>query len=164
MDRLEVKEFCDLAFAAFPGLNEWLQTRSTDIYKTYEAWQKTLSSVTYSDAVLVLDGWLDGTIKDPPVGYRRELFAIDIRATVQRWKDDARRAASHDELMQKANYGKYTRNKGIVAIAPYLERIIEIGDKIKNNELEENEGSTLINAIVSEGCDAIDAKKSKYNS
>ena len=158
MDEREFAAFTDNAFAAFPGLKEWLTEKSPNVPVTLAAWRKTLANVTYDEAASVLDGWLTGTIHSPPVGYKRELFAIDIRSIVQRQRDDARREEVRQEIFVKALAGRYKRPSSIVKLSPYFARILDVGTAIKAGTIGEDDGADQLASIVAEGCEAIDAE------
>lgn len=158
MTEPEFEVFFNASLAAFPGLGEWLQRNSPDVPRTVASWRKTLERVTAEEANKVLDGWIDGSIKNPPVGFRREVFAQEVRSLVATWRDESLRESQREEQFRKSHVGRYTRPKGIVEIAPYLNRVIELGEDMRNGKIAAEECAALIDEVVAEGCRAIDAK------
>jgi len=154
MTEIEYKQFIERSFAAFPGLHEWVESKSPEPSETLGFWARSLKSVSIEDANKVLDGWCDGSITDPPVGFRREMFALDVRAISQRWRDDRRKQQQHVEI---DSHDRSHRRRS-VALSPYIARLIDVGDMFKRGDISERECDDRMERIVFEGCQAIDGK------
>jgi len=160
MTQQEFSKFMETTYAYFPSLREWLFERSPNVEMTLNSWRRTLEKITYNQAVAVLDGWIDGTVHSPPIGYKRDLFALDVRAIVHRKLDEALRVASREETFRKALTGRYgyKQPKAIVALSPYFNRMFDIGERLRLGELTHEEAESRVELIVAEGCEAIEAE------
>ncbi|MFY7700491.1 MAG: hypothetical protein ACOVQH_09490 [Burkholderiaceae bacterium] len=123
----ELEQFLRKAFIAFPGLKDWAETlpKASD---TLAVWSRTLERVTLDEATQVLNDWIDCTLSDPPVGYRRETFAIDIKSIVSRRRTEhlaeTYSERAREEQWIKANRGKYQPSAAFRSIAkPFLEML-----------------------------------------
>jgi hypothetical protein len=124
MTPAEATEFFRNAFIAFPGLAAWLRETSTDGAATCSVWARTLAKVTLDEATYVLDGWIDGTIEDPPIGYRRESFALHVKAIATKERDIRNKELEREKQWIKSNRGNYQPSAAFKVVAkPYLESI-----------------------------------------
>jgi hypothetical protein len=154
MNNDEHKRFIQAAFVAFPGLREWVNEKSPEPAKTIAAWSKALANVSIEDAMQVLDGWVAGTLADPPVGFRRELFALDVRACSQRIREARNKEVRRDEIRQAdRNYKSATRN---YAMAPAMAKIFDLVAHRDAGLISQEELDTQVDAIVADGCREID--------
>lgn len=124
MTPLEAGKFFEKAFLAFPGLASWLRENSTDPAGTCSLWATTLAKVSADEADAVLDGWIDGTIKEPPTGYKRETFALNVKALVLAERGKINQERAREEQWIKSNRGKYQPSAAFRSIAkPFLEML-----------------------------------------
>ena len=124
MNATEAGKFFEKAFLAFPGLASWLRENSPDPAGTCSLWASTLSKVSADEAEAVLDGWLDGSIKEPPVGYKRETFALNVKALVLNERSKIYQERAREEIWMKSNRGKYQPSAAFRSIAkPFLEML-----------------------------------------
>ncbi len=137
----ELDLFVESSCAAFPGLLELLKASPA----TVSVWGRTLDSVSYEEATSVLDRWIVGTLLDPPVGYRRETFALDVRAVVARDRaDEARRKAS----VVRIHRGKYIPSAAFKSITEPFGRILELRARVMRGEMELDDCERQIHEIV----------------
>jgi hypothetical protein len=150
----ESKQFYKAAFAAFPGVAQWAKEHSSDLSLTLAMWTKTLSDIDLSDAIEVIEGWADGSIPEPPIGYKRETFALQVKAIVKQRRYEAAKALQREEEWVKANRAKYQRPAGLVLLSPYLNRIFEKQAEFRNGNITQAELDAQTNAIVEEFANA----------
>ena len=159
MNEQEAKQFFQAAFAAFPGVPQWARENSSDFSMTIASWMKTLATTTLDEALEVIEGWVAGTIKDPPVGYKRETFAMQVKAIAgQKRLERIKKERKHEEEWVKAHRGKYQRPEGLVAMSPYLDRIFERQAAHRAGEITERELEEQTNAIVNEAFPKVSPK------
>lgn len=119
----EAKDFFEKVFVAFPGLKEWLKSIG-DPSSTVAVWSRTLNAVTSEEAMTVLDGWIDGSIANPPVGYRREMFALEVKSLVMQVRSELRKERDREEQWIKSNRGKYQPTAAFRSIAkPFMQML-----------------------------------------
>lgn len=120
MTPIEAGKFFEKAFLAFPGLASWLRENSPEPAGTCSLWASTLSKVSADEAEAVLDGWLDGSIKEPPVGYKRETFALNVKALVLNERSKIHQERAREEIWMKSNRGKYQPSAAFKLCEPLL--------------------------------------------
>lgn len=141
MEKCELSAFFGNAFDAFPGLRELIASSPG----TLAVWGKTLETIALQEAASVLDRWIVGTLDNPPVGFRRESFALDVRAVVGRDRSDA---ARRSENSVKINRGKYVPSHAFISIAEPFSEILELRRKTMVGELTAEECDWRIHDIV----------------
>jgi hypothetical protein len=155
----EAKRFFERAFVAFPGLREWISGLKSDKEnlvgrETMEVWARTLKGVEFNEATDVLESWIDCSLPEPPVGYRRETFAIDVRSIVMRRRSDAKAETyserAREELWLKSNRGKYQPSNAFVSIAKPFMRMLDLRKQVMACELSVEEYDRLCDEIVHE--------------
>jgi hypothetical protein len=144
----EAKTFFRKAFTAFPGLQSWLNENSPDIAGTLSAWAKTLATVEFNQAVEVLDGWIDGSIKDPPTGYKRETFAINVKAIVARQNEDSHKEIAREEQWRKSNRGRYQPSEAFRSVAKPFFEILKLRAEVMAGRLDSNACEVEVDRIV----------------
>lgn len=148
MTPTQATEFFDRAFIAFPGLASWLRESSTDGAATCSVWARTLAKVSFKEANDVLDGWIDGTIDDPPQGYRRELFALHVKAIAATQREIRNKELYREEQWLKTNRGNYQPSAAFKAIAkPYLQ-MMDWKDKLWLGQITDSEYQAKVDEIV----------------
>jgi hypothetical protein len=148
MNPIEAGAFFQKAFIAFPGLASWLRENSTDPAGTCSSWASTLSKVSADEADAVLDGWIDGSIKEPPTGYKRETFALNVKALAMGLRDQAKREQVREELWIKSNRGKYQPSAAFRSVAkPFMAMMAE-RDRAINGEITWVEYDRLVDEIT----------------
>ena len=142
--------FTQQAFIAFPGLKEWLYEKSPEPSATIRVWGKTLEHTPLREAIAVLDGWTTGAIKDPPTGYKREVFAIDVRSIAS--ESRRRRAAEQSKTEQRKRYSRdnYQPSAAFQSIAEPFSRILELRKRVMAGELELEDCEKQVQQIVDE--------------
>lgn len=158
MDSEEAKKFLQKAFIAFPGLREWLHATGTPT-ETIGTWVRTLQRVAYQDAVEVLDGWIDGSIPNPPIGFRREVFAIDVRECSKKFSEERYREQQREQQWLKQNRFKLQSSLRYTPVGPAMARIFEFGEQRRRGEISQDECEREIQLVVDETCDLIDGVK-----
>jgi hypothetical protein len=150
MTPAEATQFFESAFIAFPGLAAWLRETSTDGAATCSVWARTLSKISFDEATYVLDGWIDGTIKDPPVGYRRESFALHVKAIALTERDKLNKEIDRENQWIKNNRG-YQRAPVLQAIlGPGYQRQLEWKPKLEMGEVTHEQYDARCDAIANE--------------
>jgi len=150
MTPAEATQFIDSAFIAFPGLAAWLRETSTDGAATCSVWARTLAKVTLDEATYVLDGWIDGTIEDPPTGYRRESFALHVKAIAMKERDKLNKELERERQWVKNNRG-YQRPAVLQALlGPAYQRQIEWKPKLEMGEVTHEQYDERCDAIANE--------------
>ena len=148
MNTTEAGKFFQKAFLAFPGLASWLRENSTDPAGTCSIWASTLAKVSADEADAVLDGWIDGSIKEPPTGYKRETFALNVKALAMALRDQAKREQVREELWIKSNRGKYQPSAAFKSVAkPFMAMMAERDRAIKG-EITWAEYDRLVDEIT----------------
>jgi len=148
MNPIEAGAFFQKAFIAFPGLASWLRENSTDPAGTCSSWASTLSKVSADEACAVLDGWVDGSIKDPPVGYKRETFALNVKALAMGLRDQAKREQVREELWVKSNRGRYVPSAAFKSIAKPFMQMLEHKSRLVDGEITHAEYDRLVDEIT----------------
>jgi CRISPR/Cas system Type II protein with McrA/HNH and RuvC-like nuclease domain len=146
----EARQFFNVAFAAFPGVSEWAKEKSSDFSLTIASWKKALATTTLEEAIEVIEGWSAGTIPDPPIGYKRESFALQVKAIAGQRRFEKAKEQRREEEWVKANRSKYQRPAGLVLLSPYLNRIFEKQAEFRNGNITQAELDAQTNAIVEE--------------
>jgi hypothetical protein len=154
MTEQESKQFFKIAFAAFPGLPQWAKENSSDFGMTLVSWARTLSNTTLEEATEIIDGWIDGTIADPPVGYKRETFALQVKAIAAQRKFERTKHLREEEEWMKTNRKNYIRPVGLVLISPYLQRIFREQDRFRAGEISQSDLADATDAIIEEFANA----------
>ena len=154
MNEQEARQFFKVAFAAFPGVAEWAKEKSSDFSMTLACWIKTLATTTLAEALEVIEGWSDGSIPDPPVGYKRETFALQVKAIAGQRRFENAKEQRREEEWLKANRSKYQRPAGLVLLSPYLNRIFEKQADFRNGNMTQAELDEQTNEIVEEFANA----------
>ena len=148
MNTTEAGKFFQKAFLAFPGLASWLRENSTDPAGTCSIWASTLAKVSADEADAVLDGWVDGSIKEPPTGYKRETFALNVKALAMGLRDQAKREQVREELWIKSNRGKYQPSAAFKSVAkPFMAMMAE-RERAINGEITWVEYDRLVDEIT----------------
>jgi hypothetical protein len=148
MNQTEAGKFFQKAFLAFPGLASWLRENSTDPAGTCSIWASTLAKVSADEADAVLDGWIDGSIKEPPTGYKRETFALNVKALAMGFRDQAKREQVREELWVKSNRGKYQPSAAFKSVAkPFMAMMAE-RERAINGEITWAEYDRLVDEIT----------------
>jgi hypothetical protein len=148
MNQTEAGKFFQKAFLAFPGLASWLRENSTDPAGTCSIWASTLAKVSADEADAVLDGWVDGSIKEPPTGYKRETYALNEKALAMGLRDQAKREQVREELWVKSNRGKYQPSAAFKSVAkPFMEMMAE-RERAINGEITWAEYDRLVDEIT----------------
>jgi hypothetical protein len=148
MNTTEAGKFFQKAFLAFPGLASWLRENSTDPAGTCSIWSSTLAKVSADEADAVLDGWVDGSIKEPPTGYKRETFALNVKALAMGLRDQAKREQVREELWIKSNRGKYQPSAAFKSVAkPFMAMMAE-RERAINGEITWVEYDRLVDEIT----------------
>lgn len=78
MTRDEWTNFQITLFTSFPGFGEYVRDKSPDPSATLDSWYETLRDVTFTEAMAVVNSWINGR-RDPPRAYDRDYLAITIR-------------------------------------------------------------------------------------
>ena len=148
MNSTEAGKFFEKAFIAFPGLASWLRENSTDPAGTCSSWASTLSKVSAEEAYAVLDGWVDGSIQDPPVGYKRETFALNVKALAMTERGKRNQDRAREELWVKSNRGKYQPSAAFRSIAKPFMQMLDNKTLLLNGEITHAEYDRLVDEIT----------------
>jgi hypothetical protein len=140
-DKLEI--FFSSACNAFPGLRDLLAASPA----TLAVWSQTLQQVSYTEAAQVLDWWIRGTLENPPVGFRRELFALDVRAVAMRIRSDDMRLQEQQERLQKLDRRRRP-SQAFRSIAKPFYEILALRAKVMAGELSATECDQQVKAII----------------
>lgn len=145
MNSEAMKLFAKQACQAFPGLIELLE-RSPE---TLGVWGRTLAQVSLNEATGVLGRWIDGSLADPPVGFRRELFALDIKAIVAKDRGDTIRKRDSEEQRAKT----IRKENGTPAYAfcrPFMDKVILLNNQVTNGTLTQQERDLAVEELIEE--------------
>lgn len=146
MNNQQTREFVEQVATAFPGLLELLDKSPA----TLTVWARTLEQVAPREALGVLERWITGVLPDPPVGFRREMFALDVKSIVMRDRsDDARRKAGL-EARTKADRNSYRPSAAFKSISEPFGRILELRKLVLAGELELGDCEKQIQQIIEE--------------
>jgi hypothetical protein len=148
MTPIEAGQFFQKAFVAFPGLASWLRENSTDPAGTCATWASTLAKVSAEEAYAVLDGWVDGSIKEPPTGYKRETFALNVKALALASRDEVKRERVREEQWIKSNRGKYVPSAAFKSIAKPFMQMLEHKSRLVEGEITHAEYDRLVDEIT----------------
>lgn len=148
MTPIEAGKFFEKAFLAFPGLSAWLRENSPDPAGTCSLWAATLAKVSAEEADAVLDGWVDGSIKEPPVGYKRETFALNVKALVMNERGKISQERVREEQWIKSNRGKYQPSAAIKLIAKPFMEMLENKKLVMAGEMTCEEYDQQVDAIT----------------
>lgn len=140
-DKLEI--FFQSACNAFPGLRDLLAASPA----TLAVWSQTLEQVSYNEATQVLDRWIRGTIENPPVGFRRELFALDVRAVAMRIRSDHTRNQEQQERLEKLTRRRQP-SQAFRSIAKPFNEILALRAQVMAGELSATDCEWKVKAIV----------------
>ena len=77
-------------FVAFPGLWDWLQSKSLDPIETQGVWRKCLGPYSLEECMTVLDEWSSGA-REPFEAYERDKVHLRVRARIEQERDRARK-------------------------------------------------------------------------
>lgn len=154
MSEEESAKFLKAACDAFPGLAD-LSVASP---ATPAVWVRTLSKVSYVDATAVLDGWIDGSLKDPPVGFRRELFALDVRSCAQVIREARSKTKRYEEDFKKSHRRKTQSDLMSIQIGPIYARICAVIELRNKGGLTPDEAYDETSRIVEEGLKMLEMK------
>ncbi len=137
----EATEFVQHASTAFPGLLELLEKSPG----TLGVWAKTLQQVAFREALRVLERWIAGSLPDPPVGFRRELFALDVRQVVLNDRAVANRFVSSKRAMDN---GRKYPSAAFVSIAKPFGEILDLRAKVMAGELSGEECDRRVDEVI----------------
>jgi hypothetical protein len=154
VDENEFREFFKLAYDAFPGLRELISLSPG----TQKQWARMLSKVSFEDAMRVLDGWIDGTFRDPPIGWRREMFALDVRAYAQTIREARTKQHRIDEDFKEACRRKKQSALMAYPIGPIYARICAVIELRNKGGLTPDEAYDETSRLVEEGLKMLDRK------
>jgi len=131
MNATELQSLVDATCDAFPGMQE-LVTKHPSVIAT---WGKTLHDIALQDALAVLNRWIAGTLEHPPIGFRREMFALDVKSVVGRVHSDMLRKRHNHEVIDRADRKKNYRSPLTVFIGPAFEKFLAYNDAVINGEM-----------------------------
>lgn len=149
MNSNEWTMFCRDMCVQFPGLDEFVLTKSPDPKATFRLWFECLEDVTYDEASSVLRDWRIGTI--PPLKfYERDLIATTIRAYVHGTRARNRQRELNEERRREIEERKQTRIAlaGIGVDTAYLLSRVEI-QKRERGEISKEEERVNLQKILS---------------
>jgi hypothetical protein len=111
------------------------------------------SAITLDEAMDVLKRWKMGTLENPPIGFRRELFATDMRAVISLDRTKAN-SAWLKAKERSENQEKYERKKNgqpaFRLCAPLFDRILELNKQVINGTLSAHDKEWKVHDIVNE--------------
>jgi len=145
MNAEQMQLFAKNSSQAFPGLMELLE-RSPE---TLGVWGRTLAQVSLAEASGVLSRWIDGSLADPPVGFRRELFALDVKAVVARDRGDTIRKRDSEDQRAKT----IRKENGTPAHAfcrPFMDKVILLNNQVTNGTLTQQERDLAVEELIEE--------------
>lgn len=120
----EFNVFIEKLFAAFPSLHEWVSNseKVKDPLATKAVWFKTLETISYTEAMSVLDRWTTGALKAFSA-FERDLVATSIRCIVEqdRSRENKRCVESKQEFEDAQKY-----RKDYSPIAPVLAKALQL--------------------------------------
>jgi hypothetical protein len=147
MQGKELTDFFGMAFDAFPGLRELVSSSPG----TVKVWAKTLEPVSFIDAGRVLNRWITGELENPPIGFRRELFALDVRAVVARMRDDDYRRKVSQEKMETGRKPRGVNPTPAYDISrPFLEKVLDLNKQVMNGTLTDYEWDDGVKTLIDE--------------
>lgn len=141
MNTKETTDFVQQVAIAFPGVVELLEKSPA----TLGVWAKTLEQVSSREASTVLSRWVNGSLPDPPVGFRRELFALDVRAVVMKDRADAMRFKAIENASRSRIAYPSAAFRSIAK--PYSE-ILGLRSRVMAGDLSAEECDRQIEAII----------------
>ena len=155
MTQSEFAAFFVQARIAFPGLSEWVLEKSPDAQATFAVWAKTLARTDIEDATAALDGWVTGSIPNPPIGYRRESFALDVRAIAAARADARHKVAYREETLNKSRRKDYKPSAAFISIAKPFSLILDSQRRMMNGEITMTEHDRVTAEIIEEAFERV---------
>lgn len=154
MNQQETTEFLGQVMIAFPGVAELLEKSPA----TTRVWCRTLESVSVREAITVLDRWITGDLKDPPVGFKRETLAIDVRSVVERMRSDEAALRSSESEYQanrdKIDNGRKPRGRNATPAAdicrPFIDKVLVLNAQVINGTLMQQERDDVVAQLLDE--------------
>jgi hypothetical protein len=135
MNTTELQKLVEETCSAFPGMQELVEKHPSVV----ATWGKTLHAIALQDAMAVLNRWIAGTLENPPVGFRREVFALDIKAVVERVHSDIARKRLNHEVIDRADRRKNYRSAVTVLIGPVFEKFLAYNEEVINGTMSHDE-------------------------
>jgi len=105
--------------------------------------------VSLDDAMDVLNRWISGALENPPIGFRREMFALDIKAVADRVYSDWLRKKQNQELLDKT-YRKNNRSKAFIAVAPAFSKFLEYNEAVINGNMTQEDRDWQVHHDIDE--------------
>ena len=147
MQDKELTEFFGMAFDAFPGLRELVASSPG----TIKVWARTLEQVTPREAMRVLDRWITGELENPPTGFRREQFALDVRAVAFRMRsDDFAKKASFTAIENGRKPRGKNKTPAYDICRPFLDKVLALNAQVINGTLVQEERDELVSKLLDE--------------
>ena len=147
MNQRETTDFVQQVAIAFPGLLELLEKSPA----TIGVWARTLEQVTPREAMRVLDRWITGDLENPPIGFRREQFALDVRSVAQRMRSDE--FSKHASVAAIEN-GRKPRGKNKTPAAdicrPFIDTVLAVNAQVINGTLMQQERDDVVAQLLEE--------------
>lgn len=147
MNKQETSEFVQQVAIAFPGLLELLEKSPA----TLGVWAKTLEQVSSRDAMRVLSRWIDGSLDNPPIGFRREMFALDVRSVAMRMRSDE---MSKQASAEKIENGKRPRGQNATPAydlcASFFAKVLPLNEQVINGTLLQQERDVVVAQLLEE--------------
>lgn len=135
MSDSEWKQFLEDLFTSFPGMMDYIASKSVNKEETLRKWRKTLEGVSFEEASAVLDDWLMGR-REAPKAYERDYIAITIRSLVAGARTRRATEASLREAEEAKKRAKETREalNGIGVYAAYM-ACLSVNRKLEAKEI-----------------------------
>lgn len=143
MTPIELSSFMESASIAFSSIGELVAKTPAVV----SVWSRTLHGITYEEAVEVLDRWIMGTLSNPPSFYRRDSFALDVRAVVAFRRSEWLRQKEQFEQQEKRDRRKQP-SAAFRSIAKPFNEILALRAKVMAGELSAVDCEWQVKAIV----------------
>ena len=145
MNLNELSKLVDETCKAFPGMMELVSKHPTVV----ESWAVTLKDVSLDDALDVLNRWMSGTLENPPIGFRRDMFALDIKAVADRVYSDWLRKKQNQELLDKT-YRKKNRSRAFIAVTTAFSKFLEYNEAVINGTMTQEDRDWQVHHDIEE--------------
>lgn len=142
MNRQEFNDFKERLFTAFPSFKLHVTGKSDNPVGTLETWFKTLSGVDMSEADLVLESWLNGTV-EPPKAFELDYVAILIRSRVGFRRNEQAKYQTAKTLYEEQRAAKEHRKSYVSPFAD-LKDMFEFASEVASRKLPLREYNKIV--------------------
>jgi hypothetical protein len=154
MTQNESEDFMrEVVFVAFPAARQFVLLNSSNPKGTVEQQAKALLSVSFQEAMSVVDRWVRGELPAPS-GKEVESISLHLRATVMQDRAVLARSKPLGEIREKGPGWKSNED-----IAPYYARILKVTEQLREGTIDLDTFRAMHKQIVAEHQSAYEARQ-----